>query len=88
MLRKSLGLEIENFIYFFNHRNSNKLSTFTKSAFIQNRNKISHKVFNYLSSVIVEEFYTDNELSVKLWNGFRLLAVDGSRISLPQTKEL
>jgi len=88
MLRKSLGLEIENFIYFFNHRNSDKLSTFTKSAFIQNRNKISHKVFNYLSSIIVEEFYTDNELSVKLWNGFRLLAVDGSRISLPNTKEL
>lgn len=38
--------------------------------------------------VIVNEFYTDNELGVKLWNGFRLLAVDGSRLTLPNTEKL
>jgi hypothetical protein len=36
----------------------------------------------------VSEFYTDNDLSIKLWNGFRLLAVDGYRINLPDRKEL
>ncbi len=35
MLRKSLGLEIENFVSFFNQNSSNKLSIFTKSAFVQ-----------------------------------------------------
>jgi hypothetical protein len=88
MLRKSLGLEIENFISHYNQDSSDRLSIFTKSAFVQNRKKISPKVFSYLSSVIVEEFYTDNDLSVKLWKGFRLLAVDGSHLLLPQTKEL
>lgn len=88
MLRKSLGLEIENFISYYNQDNSERLSIFTKSAFVQSRKKISPKVFSYLSNVIVEEFYTDNDLSVKLWKGFRLLAVDGSHLILPQTKEL
>ena len=34
------------------------------------------------------EFYTDNDASVKLWKGFRLLSVDGSRMTLPNTQEL
>lgn len=88
LIRKSLSLEIENYIWFVNATNSNKLSTFTKSAFVQCRKKINPKVFDYLSSVIIDEFYTDNDLSVKLWKGFRLLAVDGSTLTLPQTKEL
>ena len=78
LIRKSLFLEIENYIWFVNATNSNKLSAFTKSAFVQCGKKINPKVFDYLSSVIIDEFYTDNDLSVKLWKGFRLLAVDGS----------
>jgi hypothetical protein len=45
-------------------------------------------VFKHLSSTLVKEFYSDNDLSIKLWNGFRLLAVDGTRINLPETEEL
>lgn len=45
-------------------------------------------MFKELSQVLTAEFHTDNEGSVKLWKGFRLLAVDGSRITLPDTKEL
>jgi len=65
-----------------------KLNNFTQSAFIQNRNKIKSEVFKHLSSVLVKEFYTDNDLSIKLWNSFRLLAVVGSMINLPDTKKL
>jgi len=61
---------------------------FTKSAFVQCRNKIKPEVFKHLSSKLIEEFYSDNEASIKLWNGYRLLAIDGSRITLPNTKEL
>lgn len=87
-IKKSLSLEIVNFTNAFNEYNTMKLSSFTQSAFIQSRNKIKPEVFKHLNSTIVDEFYTDNDLSIKLWKGFRLLAVDGSRINLPDTKEL
>lgn len=88
-LTKSLAIEIENFVSFI--RNSiglDQTESFTKSAFVQCRKKIKPEVFKYLSDNLVNEFYTDNNESVKLWNGFRLLAVDGSRMSLPDTPEL
>ena len=64
------------------------LKPFTKSAFVQYRKKIKPELFKHLSDTIVNEFYTDNEAGIKLWNGFRLLGVDGSRLTLPYTKEL
>lgn len=85
MLRKSLSLEIENFLSFLKVNSTNK---FTKSAFVQARMKIKPTVFKHLSQTLINEFYTDNELAVKKWRKFRLLAVDGSRITLPITKEL
>ncbi len=86
MLRKSLALEIENFFNFLGKKNaSNK---FTKSAFVQARKKIKPEVFKHLSCSLTNEFYTDNDVAIKKWQGFRLLAVDGSRITLPITKEL
>ncbi|MBB3188522.1 hypothetical protein FHX64_002720 [Microbacter margulisiae] len=60
----------------------------TKSAFVQYRKKIKPEVFKSLSDSLIEEFYTDNDASIKLWNGFRLLAIDGSRLVLPDTQEL
>lgn len=38
--------------------------------------------------MLLEEFYTDNDDAIKLWNGFRLLAVDSIQITLPITSEL
>jgi len=87
-IRKSLSLEVVNFINAFNEVNLIKLGSFTQSAFIQSRNKIKPEVFKHLSTTLTTEFYSDNDLSIKLWNGYRLLAVDGSRINLPDTKEL
>lgn len=88
-LRKSLPIEIDNFVNFLN---SNKaflgIQNFTKSAFVQKRRKINPAVFNYLSSVIVEYYYTKRNPDIKLFNGFRVLAVDGSKITLPFTQEL
>ncbi len=85
MLRKSLSLELENFLSFLKISPTQK---FTKSAFVQARKKISPIVFKHLSHTLIEEFYTDNECAIKTWKGFRLLAVDGSRVTLPLTKEL
>lgn len=87
MLRKSLSMEIDNFVSYLQRAAFNQKS-FTKSAFVQSRKKISPEVFKYLSDALIDEFYTDNDLSIKLWKGLRLLAVDGSRITLPTTDEL
>ncbi|QAA83107.1 IS4 family transposase [Aequorivita sp. H23M31] len=84
-LRKSLSLEIENFTSLLKAGSNSK---FTKSAFVQARKKIRPEVFDELSRVLLNEFYTDNVPAIKLWNGFRLLAVDGTRITLPITDEL
>lgn len=89
LLTKSLSLEIENFVvYLKKDCGLLNFKSFTKSAFVQYRKKINPDVFKRLSSIIVNEFYTDNDAAIKLWNGFRVLSVDGSRITLPKTKEL
>jgi len=85
MLRKSLSIEIENFISYLKLGVTQK---FTKSAFVQARMKIKPEVFKSLSQTLINEFYTDNDIAVKKWKGFRLLAVDGSLITLPITKGL
>lgn len=88
-LRKSLTIEIDGFLsYLKGHFHLIKLQGFTSSAFIQNRKKINPKVFQHLSAVITENFYSSENDGLKLWNGFRVLAVDGSRITLPNTAEL
>jgi hypothetical protein len=88
-LRKSLTIEIDGFLsYIKGGLGLGKDYGFTSSAFIQNRKKINPAVFSHLSGVIVDNFYTKDNDGLKLWNGFRVLAVDGSRITLPNTCEL
>ena len=87
-LTKSLSAEIVSFVSFIRQTIEDKQQFFTKSAFVQCRKKIHPEVFKYLSDSLIEEFYTDNDASVKRWNGFRILAVDGSRLTLPDTREL
>jgi len=83
---RSLSLEIANFLELF--KIYLNIETFTKSVFVQYQKKIKPDIFRDLSKVIVDEFYTYNELDVKLLNSFRLLAVDGSRLTLPNTEAL
>jgi hypothetical protein len=88
-LRKSLSLEIENFVKHIRiFTGKLAITSYSKSAFIQSRNKIKPEVFIHLNKTLINEFYSDNDLSIKLWKGHRLLAVDGSRLTLPNTEEL
>lgn len=87
-LTKSLSLEIVNFVSHLKARLGRNQSVFTKSAFIQARNKVSPDVFLYLIKRLNDEFYTDNSNVKLVLNGFRVLAVDGTCITLPTTKEL
>lgn len=89
LVKKSLVIEIDNFVQFLNSKtDSDEVKDFTKSAFVQKRMKINPEVFKHLSEVIIENTYTDNIADIKLFYDFRLLAVDGSKTTLPYTEEL
>ena len=87
-LNKSLSLEIVNFVNHLKEKLGRGQSFFTKSAFVQARNKVSPDVFLYLIKRLIDEFYTDNSNVKLILTGFRVLAVDGTCITLPTTKEL
>ena len=82
--RRSLQIEITSFIRSF----GDGVRDVTSSAFNQNRKKIDPLLFRELLQVLNREFYTGNDERVLLWEGMRLLATDGSILSLPQTDEL
>lgn len=86
LIRKSLVIEIHNFVEHLSNSSLKSVKLFTSSAYVQSRKKINPLAFDFLSSVLVSEFYTDNQLGVSLWKGHRLLAVDGSTINLPFSK--
>jgi hypothetical protein len=88
LLRRSLVIEIDNFVRHLNERLSLNNRRFTSSAFIQNRKKIDPGIFSHLSGIIIENFYTTTNEVLKHLYGFRILAVDGSWITLPNTSEL
>jgi len=89
LLRKSMAIEINNFLEYLNSKlESQKVKNFTSSAFVQKRKKIRPEVFNYLSSVIIDNYYVQSNENIKRFKDFRVLAVDGSKITLPFTEEL
>lgn len=67
----TLAVEIMNF---FNFKQFPSVS-----AFVQQREKILPEAFRYL----LLEFNKEMQISPKLYHGYRLLAVDGSDLSLP-----
>ena len=86
-LQKSLSIEIDNFITHLTQKLSNqKIEDFTKSAFVQNRNKLKPEVFKDLFNRVTSFFYDENhQANIKTFHGKRVLAVDGSTTNLPDT---
>ncbi len=82
-IKKSLQKELTEFSYLLKDE---RVKNITNSAFCQSRMKLSHNAFIELNDGIIGEFYTDNVFN--LWKGFRLLAVDGSRLQLPSSLEI
>ena len=88
LLRRSLAIEIDGFVRYLNERLSLGNSRFTTSAFIQNRKKIAPAVFSHLSEVIIDNYYIPENDTLTHLNGVRILAVDSSKLTLPNTAEL
>jgi hypothetical protein len=62
------------------------LTRVTKQALSKARKNLSAQVFVLLNRKLLEEYYSDNGYST--WKGFRVIAIDGSDIQLPQKESL
>ena len=82
-LRKSISSEISNFIEDHKHLN---FPAITKQAFSKARQNISSEAFNDLCRLFVGKFYSLNK-NLSTWNGFNILAIDGTTLQVPDTKE-
>jgi len=58
----------------------------SKAAFCKARKKLKYSAFLELNRSLVQFFYA--HFSLMRWRGFRLLAVDGSTLKLPNVKEI
>ncbi|NQY53227.1 MAG: hypothetical protein HRT42_06595 [Campylobacteraceae bacterium] len=62
------------------------LETVSKSTYSQVREKLNYKAFEELSNDAINMFYSDDEY--KTYKGFRLLAIVGSMVTLPNNDEI
>ena len=85
MIKKSTQLEIDDFMKKFG-ADDERYSTYTKQSFSEARQKLSPEAFKILNNGFVQKYYEDNDF--KKYKGYRLLAVDGSCIEIPNTEEL
>lgn len=82
-LRKSISSEIANFIEDYKHL---KFPSITKQGFSKARQNISPQAFAELCRLFVDKFYSLNN-KLATWNGFNILAIDGTSLQVPDTKE-
>jgi hypothetical protein len=84
MIRKSTQLELDEFRELFMPESA-ETTSYTKQSFSEARQKLSPIAFTLLNDEIVRGFYEDSDF--KTYKGFRLLAMDGSVMEIPNTKE-
>jgi hypothetical protein len=85
MVRKSTQLEIDDFIKKFGGDEFDPI-TYTKQSFSEARQKLNPEAFNILNDEFTEKFYEYGDF--KTYKGFRILAIDGSCIEIPNIKDL
>jgi hypothetical protein len=85
ILKKSVT-NIQNSVNIFFDKISDNLETASASAYSQARLKLSHTAFIELNDVLVDDYYENNKY--KKYKGHRVLATDGSKIELPDNKEI
>lgn len=78
---KSLQLILNEFVIA-----ANKNFSITAGAFTKARKKFKHTAFIELNDDIIDIYYKDQNF--KRFGGFRLLAFDGSKITLPKNNEI
>jgi hypothetical protein len=84
MVKKSTQLEIDDFFKQFSPEGISNI-TYTKQSFSEARQKLSPNAFIVLNDAFVEKFYDDGDF--KTYKGYRLLAIDGSSIEVPNNND-
>jgi len=84
LLKQPLQDELDDF-FNLNRGEAVAPAVVTKSAFSRARQKLKAEAFIELNRVQVDCFYAD--FPIQTWQGFRLLAVDGSTVQLPATPD-
>lgn len=67
-------------------RKINRKGYISQQAFQKARHKIRYEAYKELFEMTVETFYADGDYDQ--WNNYRVIAIDGSDITLPNTPEL
>ena len=80
-IKRSLTIELMSFFEYFSGK-----TVCTKQAFSKQRRKLKALFFHDWNQVLTTNFYTHYQYT--RWNCFKLLAVDGSSVVLPNTEEI
>jgi hypothetical protein len=83
LCKKTLSIELLNF---FNDLGKN--CNYTVSAYVQHRAKLKPLFFRVWNKILCDNWYSLNALSVKKWKNYRVIAADGSNITLVNTTAL
>lgn len=75
------ALELRNY---FKQKDDSSMKM-SKQGYLQQRKRLNPDVFSYLNDEYLVDFYHSSE--PKLWNGFLLLAIDGSKAEVPNSTE-
>lgn len=84
MPKRSLNVELQEF---FDHIEKGSYGC-TKGAFCSQRRKLNPSFFQMWNQCLVDNFYQQYGDQVKRWRGFRVQAVDGSTVYLPNKGEI
>lgn len=85
-LQRSITRELLDFIESLKEHKAD-LSSVSAAAFCKARKKLNYTVFKALNEHFINGYY-EKSATLKVWKDFRLLAVDGSTIEVPNSKEL
>lgn len=83
LCKKTLSFEIDSFF-----EDIGSSFTCSVSAFSQQRVKLAPVFFKYWNMVLTDSFYQYSGVKVKRWKGYRIVAADGSNISLINNEAL
>ena len=84
MLNKRTQSEIDTF-FFEKHNIPKELRAVTSSAFTQCRDKMKYTAFEDVFQMLVSHFY--QEFDFKTYYGYRLVAIDGTVLTVPRNEE-
>jgi hypothetical protein len=84
LCKKTLSVELDRFF----ENELNDLRGCSVSAFSQQRSKLDHLFFQLWNEVLYRSFYHYGGDHIKRWRGYRIIAVDGTAVSLLSTTAL